>query len=811
MVAFINLTIIGIVVVSYFVYINIQDLPDYKQLAQYEPPIVTRFYSADGKLLEEYAKEHRLFVPINAIPAQLQHAFIAAEDKNFYDHSGIDFTGISRALIQNIINMSQNKKNLVGGSTITQQVVKNFLLTNEKTLSRKIKEAVLSFRITNVYTKDKILELYLNQIYLGSGAYGVASASLIYFNKSINELSVEESALLAALPKAPNTFSPRNFYDKALSRRNWVIERMYEEGYITFETAENAKKTPIKLERKSSSQTVKADFFAEAVRRRVAEQYGPTVLYEGGLYIRTTLDPKLQIIAEDAFRTGLMQYDRRHGYRGAIAKLESLENWKEELKKIEISHALGKMEYAVILAVGTAKLEIGTRSQDSIITKAELTWALGSKKNLADRFKQGEIILVEKLDNNYALRQIPKANGGLVVMDPHLGRVLAMVGGFDFITSKYNRVDQAMRQPGSSFKPFVYLAGLENGLTPSDLINDAPIALSQGPGLPLWRPRNYYRDFLGPTTLRRGLELSRNTMTVNLTQMIGIGKVVEIAKRFSINKDPKPMYSMVLGSMETTLLNMTTAYATIVNGGKKLTPSLIEKIQDRNGKIIYVHDTRKCEGCVLTTSNYYVPPSHDEEYVPTIVENRESVTDEQSAYQLISILEGAVEHTVSARNVRNIGKTLGGKTGTTNDNKDAWYVGFSPDLVVGTYIGFDEPKSLGDKEPGAIAAQPIFVEFMKQALKDAVDVPFRIPPGIKLVKVNYETGKPSMSKNGTIYEAFKVGSEPKFVDSHSFSSEELDENNESNEYLKKQYLLKKQSESKKEEESGKKFNMKELY
>lgn len=760
-----NFVIIGIILASYLIYINIQDLPDYNQLKNYEPPIVTRFYAADGKLLEEYAKEHRLFVPINAIPKELQQAFIAAEDKNFYDHPGIDFFGITRAVIQNIINISQNKKNLVGGSTITQQVVKNFLLTNEKTLSRKIKEAVLSFRITNVFSKDKILELYLNQIYLGSGAYGVASAALTYFNKSINELSVEESALLAALPKAPNNFSPKNFYDKATIRRNWVLERMYEEGYITYELAKEAASKPIKLEKKNSGRVVKADFFAESVRRGIAEKYSEKALYEGGLYIKTTLDPVLQKIAETSFRNGLIKYDQRRGYRGVVTNISLQEEWQDNINKISDLKPVPGMVYAIVEAIDEKKMNIKLKNNKSFIAYEELKWAMRGNKKIDSRFKKGDMILVEKLEKGYALRQVPKVNGGLVVMDPHLGRVLAMVGGFDFQTSKYNRADQAYRQPGSSFKPFVYLTGLENGYTPSSIIVDGPIEIYQGPGLPLWRPRNYYRNYLGPTTLRRGLELSRNTMTINLAQNLGIDKIVEIAQRFGINKNPSPMYSMVLGSMETSLINMVSAYSMVVNGGYKITPSLIEKIQDRNGKVVFTHDSRGCDNCYKTSSEYYSTTTNDESKLPDIIENREVIIDAQTSYQFISLLEGVVQHTNGAKIIRDIGKTLGGKTGTTNNNFDAWFIGFSPDLVVGTYVGHDDPKSLGDKETGTTIAIPIFAEFMKEALKNTIDVPFRIPEGIKLVKVDYETGKPSMAKSGTIYEAFKEGTEPEFVDS----------------------------------------------
>ena len=764
----INIGLIGIVVVAYVIYSNTKDLPDYKQLAKYEPPIVTRFYTSDGRLLEEYALERRSFVPIKAIPRQLINAFVAAEDKNFYSHLGIDITSIMRAVFQNIINASQSKSTLVGGSTITQQVVKNFLLTNERSLSRKIKEAILSFRVSKAFSKDKILELYLNQIFLGNGSYGVASAAQNYFNKSINELSIEESAFLAALPKAPSTYNPKIRYKRAISRRNWVLERMYEEDFITREQAISAMRKPIKLHRRSGVNTVESGFFAEAVRQKVSEMYGEEKLYCGGLMVSTTLDPKMQLIANKALRYGLEKYDRKRGYRGAVKKLNNLDNWRDELKEIEIDPSIGKWQYAVVLEINKDKIYIGTQKSKGYILKDEFKWATKYRKKINEYLSVGDVIVIstKEKDNKiiYSLEQIPKVNGSIVAMDPHTGRILSMVGGYDYKGSKFNRALQANRQPGSSYKPFVYLAALEQGFTPSTIIEDGPIEIFQGSGLPIWRPKNYSGDFLGPTTLRRGLELSRNTMTVNLAQMLGIKKIVEITKRFGINDNPKPLYSMVLGSMETTLLKMVTAYSMFVNGGKKIEPTLIEKIQNRYGNIIFKHDKRTCIRCKITDNNPII--SISEADMPIIVDNRERVTDPRSAFQIVSILQGVVEHTRSSRQVRNLGKILGGKTGTTNNNFDSWFIGFSPDLVVGVYVGFDEPKSLGRNETGATVAQPIFVEFMREALKNKPNIPFRTPSGIKHVKVNFKTGLPSSENEGIIYEVFKVGTEPKELDFH---------------------------------------------
>lgn len=739
---FVNLTIIGIVGVGYLFFINSKDLPSYEQLERYQPPIVTRFYASDGKLLEEYAKEHRVFIPIESIPPMVRNAFISAEDQNFYTHPGVDFTGIMRAAIKNILAMSQGKKSLVGGSTITQQVVKNFLLTNEKSLNRKIKEAILAFRISKALSKDKILELYLNEIYLGSRSYGVASAALNYFNKSVNELNLQEAAFLAALPQAPSYYNPNKNLDRVLQRRNWVIERMYDEGFITKEEGMFAITQPVKLFNRDRNEVAKADFFAESVRQKIAKMYGESALYEGGLMVRTSLNPKLEMIAEKALRNGLVNYDQKYGYRGAITSILIDQDWAKKLSSINPANMnISPWRYAVILRMNEKSAQIGfADGKEGEINVAASKWAIKDKK-LNQIFKIGDVILV---DDKKAIKQIPRINGALVAMDPHTGRVLALVGGFSFETSKFNRATQAYRQPGSSFKPFVYLAALENGLTPSSVFDDAPIALEQGPGLPLWKPKNFYNDFLGPLTLRRGLELSRNPITVRIAQAVGLQKIVEIAKRFGINKEPLPYYSMVLGSMETTVLQLTNAYAVIANGGRKVTPSLIDKIQDRNGKLIYSNDNRECINCNASGA-----------VVPYINNNNPYVTDPRSAYQLTSILEGVVLHTKNGAAIRQIARTIAGKTGTSNGPKDTWFMGYTPDLVVGVFVGYDDAKPMGKNESGAMAAQPIFVEFMKDALVDQPDKSFVMPDGLKLVRVDYMTGVPSMKYGGTIYEVFK--------------------------------------------------------
>ena len=738
-----NIIAIALIALVYLFYINSKALPSYEQLAVYQPPIVTRFYSADGRLLEEYAREHRLFVPIADIPPLVKNSFLAAEDKNFYNHPGIDFTGIFRAVIKNIISTSQGKKSLVGGSTITQQVVKNFLLTNEKSINRKIKEAILSFRVSEVFSKDKILELYLNEIYLGARSYGIASAALNYFNKSLNELNLAEAAFLAALPQAPSYYNPYKNLDRALNRRNWVIDRMHEDGFISQKIAKEAQAEPIKLYNRSPDNVVKAGFFAEEVRQNVAQMYGDKSLYEGGLMVRTSLDPRLEKIAEKSLRVGLIRYDQRHGYKGAITKINLDKDWSTNLAKINpYGFDIKPWRFAVILKVNEKSIELGFSDKSTNnLNIIESKWAIAGR-SLKKIFTPGNVIIV---DEKVALTQIPLVNGALVAMDPHTGRVLALVGGYSFDSSKFNRATQAYRQPGSSFKPFVYLAALENNYSPTSIFNDSPIELEQGPGLPLWKPKNFYNDFLGPLTLRRGLELSRNPITVRIAQAIGINKVAEIAKRFGIASNPAPYYSMVLGAMETTLLRLTNAYAVIANGGHKVTPSLIDKIQDRNGKLIYSNDQRPCINCIAEI---------DDE--PYIKDDRPFVTDPRSAYQITEILEGVVQHTKTSAATRLLKKTIAGKTGTTNDAKDTWFFGFTPDLVVGVFVGFDEPKSLGKHESGAMVAQPIFNDFMKEALESQVDKPFKMPAGIKLVRVDYNTGEPSNEATGTIYEAFKV-------------------------------------------------------
>jgi penicillin-binding protein 1A len=659
-------------------------------------------------------------------------------------------------------------------STITQQVAKNFLLTNEYSYKRKIREAILAFRMERAMSKDKLLELYLNQIYLGQGSYGVAAAALNYFNKSLEELKIQDIAYLAALPKAPNNYNPVLHYKEALARRNWVIDRMAEDGYITTGQAGLAKAAPLQIS-KGDVTPIDAPYFTEEVRRELSDHYGEKVLYSGGLAVRTSVDPRLQAIAVRTLRDGLMAYDRRHGWRGPVRHFPDLDDWAGELAALEIPAKLPEWQPAVVLNVmsNSAKIGFADKSYGSL-TLDRLKWARRTKAgatlgpevtSAGDVLKAGDVILVELEKDkdkkgkeiagktHYVLRQIPKVNGAIVAIDPHTGRVLAMQGGWSFEESEYNRATQAWRQPGSSFKPFVYLAGLDHGFTPATLILDAPFSIDVGPGLPKWRPVNYHGEYFGPATMRLGLEKSRNLMTVRLAQYIGMDSVVDYAKKFGIVDKMETNLSKALGSGETTLMRLTTAYAQLVNGGKKLTPTLIDRIQDKRGKTIFNHDRRPCDGCGPLIEWKGQP-------TPVIPDIREQIADPRHAYQIVSMLEGVVQRGTGIR-IKALGRPLAGKTGTTNESRDAWFVGFSPDLAVGVFTGFDNPATLGRRETGSSVAVPIFKEFMAEALADTPPMPFRVPPGIRQVLINQRTG--ARAKPGdehTIWEAFVTGTEP---------------------------------------------------
>jgi len=749
------------------------DLPDYSMLAVYEPPVATRVYAGDGRLMAEFAVENRVFVPIAQIPADVRDAFIAAEDQNFYQHHGIDPEGIIRAAITNLKAVGGGQR-LQGASTITQQVAKNFLLTNEVSYERKIKEAILAVRIEEALPKDRILELYLNEIYLGYGSYGVAAAALNYFGKPLDQLTLAQAAYLAALPKAPNNYHPVRKHDAAVARRNWVIQRMVAEGFVTVAEGLEAQTQPLEVVEGGSRDDVVADYPTEEIRRQIVELYGSDALYEGGLYVRSTIDPRLQEIARRALRDGLSAYDRRHGYRGPLTTLALDDAWPEALAEVEVPSDLAPWRVAVVLGMNNEAAAIGfSDGSTGVILLGDLDWARRqleeggrgpSISKPADALAAGDVVLVEPGSSDegaasqdaplFALRQIPAVSGGILAMDPHNGRILAMVGGFSYEQSEFNRATQAMRQPGSAFKPFVYMAALDHGFTPSTLIEDAPFTYDPGNGQPIWKPGNYSNEFYGPTPLRMGIEKSRNLMTIRLANLVGPQVVDDYAVRFGILDAELPFYlPMALGAAETTLLRMTTGYSEIVNGGKRIKPSLIERIQNRDGTTIWRRDERDCTTC-------WSDVWRDDASVPVLPDLREQIIDPVTAYQMVSILEGVVLRGTGAR-IASLGRPLAGKTGTTNEYRDAWFMGFSPDLALGVYVGFDQPESLGVKETGSSVAVPIWKAFMGEALEGAPIIPFRIPDGVRLVRVDGDRGLlPGSATSRVIVEAFKPGTEP---------------------------------------------------
>jgi penicillin-binding protein 1A len=768
--------IVSVGAISGLLYHFSKDLPDYSQLEDYEPPVMTRVHAADGELLAEYAKQRRLYLPIQAVPKLVINAFISAEDKNFYEHPGLDFSGIARAGLVYLQNFGKGRRPQ-GASTITQQVAKNFLLTNEVSFDRKIKEALLALKIERTYSKEKILELYLNEIYLGFSAYGVAAASLLYFDKSVNELTIAEAAYLAALPKAPTDLHPFRNRDRAIERRNYVIERLVENGYVAADAGEKAKKEPLTItQRATGTHIFAADYFAEDVRREILEKFGEKRLYEGGLSVRTTLDPKMQVIAHKALADGLVRYDEGRGYRGPVTKIELGGvggDWGIKLADVRAFADIG-WRLAVVLETSDQSARIGLQPprepggavvrerQIGIIPVEGAKWARPSSPKNPLRLTQvlapGDVLYVEPLgagkEGQFKLHQIPEVSGGMVVMDPLTGRVLALVGGFSFDQSQFDRATQAMRQPGSAFKPLVYSAAIDNGYTPSSIVMDAPLEIDQGPGVGIWRPENYESKFFGPQTLRFGIEHSRNVMTVRLAQDIGMPLIGEYAKRFGVY-DSLPNYlSYALGAGETTVMRMVTAYSMFANGGRRVNATLIDRIQDRYGRTIYKHDQRECRACDATR--------WENQPEPGLIDRREQVLDPMTAYQITSIMEGVVQRGTGAdAGFKEVGKPVAGKTGTTNDEKDAWFVGFTADLAVGVYMGYDKPRHLGRGATGGHISAPIVKDFLKSALADKPAMSFRVPPGIKLIRVDVKTGqRATLGTQSAILEAFKPGTAP---------------------------------------------------
>ena len=775
--------LVGVAAAAGLIWHYSQDLPDYSQLKNYEPPVMTRVHASDGSLLGEYAKQRRLYLPIQAVPKLVINAFLAAEDKNFYEHGGIDYSGMARAALLYLQNYGSNRRPQ-GASTITQQVAKNFLLTNEVSFTRKIKEALLAMRIERTYSKDKILELYLNEIYLGLGAYGVAAASLVYFDKSVNELTVAEAAYLASLPKAPATLHPVLNRERATERRNYVIDRLLENGWIKQADADAARKQPLVVtSRGNGAHTFAGEYFAEEVRRDVFEHYGEKTLYEGGLSVRTTLDPKLQVMARKTMVAGLVNYDEQQGWRGALSKIDVSGDWGVKLADIKSLSDISPWRMAVVLETSDQSARVGFQPgrqlggavskerQTGIITLDGVKWAraaAGPSRGktptaVSQVLSPGDVIYADPMiskdgtpvEGQYRLRQLPEISGAMVVMDPWTGRVLAMVGGFSFDQSQFNRATQAYRQPGSSFKPIVYSSALDNGYTPSTVVIDAPIEIDQGQGAGVWRPENYASGkYIGPTTLRNALRLSLNTVTVRLAQDIGMPLIGEYAKRFGVYDELPNYLSYALGAGETTVMRMVTAYSMFANGGRRVKAALIDRIQDRYGHTIFKQDARECRGCDATGA-------WSNQSEPQLVDRREQVLDPMTAYQITSMMEGVVQ-AGTATAVKEVGKPIAGKTGTNNDEKDAWFIGFSPDIVVGIYMGYDKPRHLGRGATGGHLSAPIARDFLKLALADKPAIPFRVPAGIKLIRVDSKSGMraaPGQS-SGTILEAFKPGTAP---------------------------------------------------
>ncbi len=745
LVLLISISLLTVIVIFSILWTFSNNIPDYKFLKNYKPPVSSKMYSGNGDLVADFSKEKRIFVPYSAIPSNVINAFLSAEDKNFFTHPGVDAKGVLRATLNNITNIMTSKR-LEGASTITQQVAKNFLLTNEVSINRKIKEAILAFRIERALNKERILELYLNQIYLGSGAYGVAAASLEYFDKSIKELNYSEAALLAALPKAPSKYNPYNNNELAKFRRDLVLKNLSQNGFLSLEEYNEYKNQNIKLKKKKKIYLEDAQFYIEDVRKDIINKLTYEKVYKQGYNINTPINLNLQKIATESLRNGLIAYDQRKGWRGPIKNIKYDDNWHKSVdRKYKLENSIN-WEIAIVKEISKFQTKIETINKSiGIIKYNEISW---SKKEFEDLLKVGDLIYVKKVkDNFYSLRQLPKINGGIVVMDPYTGRVLALSGGFSFKSSEFNRATQALRQPGSAFKPFVYALALENDYTPSSLVLDAPLVLDQGVDLKKWKPENYGKKFYGPSTLRVGLEKSRNLMTVRIAQNLGVDKLAKFSEELKIYDNPEELLSISLGSAETTLLNLTSAYSSFVNGGKLISPIIIDRIQDSEGNTIINNENRKCMNCdkISFTSKDY----------PQIEDDYDQVMSEQTAYQVTTILEGVIKRG-TGKKLRDLELNLAGKTGTTNENTDAWFIGFTSNLVIGVYVGMDNPKPLGKFETGSKAALPIFREFIEKSVKKSDARPFKVPEKMTLMVVDPLTGeKAKFNSKNTIIEAYK--------------------------------------------------------
>ena len=737
-------SILFIVAIISILWTYSNKLPDYKYLKSYKPPVSSKLYSGNGVLVSDFSSEKRIFVPYSAISQTVINSFLSAEDKNFFNHPGVDAKGVIRAIKNNFFNIIYSKR-LEGASTITQQVAKNFLLSNEISIDRKIKEAILAFRIERVLSKKRILELYLNQIYLGEGSYGIASASLRYFDKPISELNYGEAALLAALPKAPSKYNPYKNLELAKFRRNLVLKNLFDNGFIDKTKYSELSLSEIYLKKRKRIYLEDSRYYVEDVRKKVIDTYGFDKVYKQGFNIKTPLDLKLQKIATQSLRMGLEEFDKRKGWRGALTNKKKHKNWKKELSNFNLEKSL-EWELAIVKRIDKFETVIQTKdNKNGVINFNDIDW---TRKNFKQLFKKDDIIYVKKIsEGNYSLKQLPNVNGGIVVMDPYSGRVLALSGGFSFKKSEFNRASQAKRQPGSAFKPFIYALALENNFLPNTLVLDAPIVLNQGNDLKMWKPENYGKKFYGPSTLRTGIEKSRNLMTVRIAQELGIDKIVNFSKKLNIYENPEELMSVSLGSAETTLLKITSAYCSFLNGGKLVNPILIDRIQDSEGKTIFNNEKRYCENCDLI--------SYEGNSNPIIKNKYKQIFSPQTAYQITSMLKGVIERG-TGKGLKNLKLELAGKTGTTNKNTDTWFIGFTSNLVIGVYIGYDNPRSLGKFETGSKTAMPVFKDFIKKTANSYNARPFKVADNIKMMVVDAKTGKKANLKSkNTIIESFK--------------------------------------------------------
>ena len=719
-------------------------LPDYKFLKNYKPSVSSKVYSGEGDLVSDFSAQKRIFVPYNSIPKKVINSFLSSEDKNFFSHPGVDAKGVVRAIINNIKNYLYSKR-LEGASTITQQVAKNFLLTNEVSLNRKIKEAILAFRIERSLSKKRILELYLNQIYMGQGAYGIASASLEYFDKPIGDLNYVEASLLAALPKAPSKYNPYKNIELAKFRRNLVLKNLFDNNYISNKDYNKFIQQEIKLKKRKKIFLEDTRYYVEDIRKNVVNQFGFEKVYKQGFNIKTPLNLELQNIATSSLRKGLEIYDRRKGWRGSLTNKKNSKNWKKDLDKFKLEKSIG-WNIAIVKKIKKFSAIIETNDNlKGVINYKSISW---TKKEFYDLFNIGDIIYVKKIQGSeYELKQLPKANGGIVVMDPFTGRVYALSGGFSFKKSEFNRASQALRQPGSAFKPFIYALALENNFSPTTLILDAPLVLAQGTDLKMWKPENYGKKFYGPSTLRTGLEKSRNLMTVRIAQQLGIKKIVNFSKKLGIYENPDELLSIALGSAETTLIKLTSAYCSFVNGGKKINPILIDRIQDSEGNTIFNTEKRECKKCDQI--------SYLSDEIPKVSDKFEQIFSPETAYQMTSILEGVIQRG-TGRKLKDLNLDIAGKTGTTNKNTDTWFIGFTSKLVVGVYVGMDDPKSLGKFETGAKTALPIFKDFIKKSVKKRDARPFKVAKNIIMMVIDPVNGeKANFGTRETVIETFK--------------------------------------------------------